>query len=256
MVAEGGPHLEHGQVGAGMGGALGVPGPLGGGLGVLQPRALASRVAQQVRRRAVQRRGGGPLGGGAEQRADRVAGRHPAAQGDLEPGLEVASRLGDPAGQRDDVVAGPRVGRRPPRTRVDAGEPGRRQRRLGGHKVVVEGRGQSRVRSLDGVSHGREVALEVRHRPPVDDVRGQPEPPAVAEHPGGGPREPHPLRLVLRGTEPREAGEEEVDRAVGVAEADEDPQAAGHGFAARRVVAHEGPGAPEGGHGPVEVVES
>ena len=92
-----------------------------------------------------------------------------------------------------------------------------------------------------------------RDRPAVDVVGGEPHGIRAVEHVGGGGGEPHPVAGRQQVVEPAQPGEQQVDGAVGVPEAQEHPQAGAHRVGGVRVVLGQVPRAPQRRHGAVDV---
>ena len=102
----------------------------------------------------------------------------------------------------------------------------------------VEGRG-------DPPGGPAEVGHDLRDGSTLHLSRGQAGDGAAVEDVGGGRGEPHPCPGGVQLAQPPEPGEQEVHRAVGVAEAEEDAQAVGHRARCARLVLRDVPGAAQ-----------
>ena len=138
-------------------------------------------------------------------------------------------------GQRRFAPEQPRVMRRRQLLRGDRGR-----------VPAVESRG-------DPLGVASQLGSDVGDRPTADVCRRQPHVQGATQDEGCGGGEPHPLARRREHTQPAEAGQEQRDGPVGVAEAQEEPQARRDGVRGVRVVLGQLPGPPERGDRGVDV---
>ena len=253
--------VEDGEVAPGPGGPDLVAGPLGEREGGLEQRSTL-RVGQVLRGVAVEERRGGPLLGGAQagQRRPRAAPARPGP----------ARWRGGPAWRRRWPRRRPAPRRRPVRREgcaaAGSGPGGRRVGGSVGSSATPAGsracasssaRAEDPARASRATASSAATACSSATRRPVSlpsTVPGvSPRWATAVEHPGGRAGPPHPGHRVVERVEPAETGEQQVDRAVGVADPHEGAQAGGHLLGAGGVVGDTVPGAPEGVRGGVDV---